>query len=346
MSKELKVFHGMVNYGTQAGYFSRGLREKGIVAISVAGPDKIKRSCDITLESHRGRPNRIANIFIDILQRIRWFKKYNIFHFYFGTTLFPYQIDLPFYKIFRKKVVMEYLGYDVQLYKYSIDKYRITNVKYYHSKYESLKADRRKLIRLNFEKYFLDKQLVCAPYLSEFVPKSEVLPLAIDLNDYEYSPKAAPGDEIIIMHAPTNRGNKGTKYIIGAIQRLKDKGIKIRFMLVENISHAELRKRYKECDIFIDQILGGWYGTASVEAMAIGRPTVCFLRESYFAYIDYSASIPIINANPDNLYEVLINVIRRKGDLPEIGKKSREFVENIHSLDKCVDKLIGIYEKL
>jgi len=336
----------MVNYGTQAGYFSRGLREKGIVAISVAGPDKLKRCCDITLQPHRGRLNRIANIFIDILQRIRWFKKYNIFHFYFGTTLLPFQIDLPFYRIFKKKVVMEYLGYDVQLYKYSIAKYRFTNVKYYYSKYESLKADRKKLIRLNFEKHFVDKQLVCAPYLSEFVPKAEVLPLAIDLNDYEYSPKTAPGDEIIIMHAPSHRGNKGTKYILEAIQRLKDKGIKIRFMLVENISHAELRKKYEECDIFIDQILAGWYGTASIEAMAIGRPTVCFLRESYFAYIDYSASIPIINANPDNLYEVLINVIERKESLPEIGKRSREFVESIHSLDKCVDKLIGIYEKL
>lgn len=346
MNKELKVFHGMVNYGTQAGYFSRGLRDKGIMAISVVYFDRFERVCDISLRPYIDSKNIIVKIFKNILQRIKWFKEYNIFHFYFGTTLFPFQIDLLFYKIFRKKVVMEYLGYDVQLYQYSIDKYKFTNVKYYHSKYESLKADRRKLRRLNFENKFVNKQLVCAPYLSEFVPRSEVLPLAIDLKDYEYSPMVDPGDKIVIMHAPTNRGNKGTKYIIKAIEKLKDKGIRIEFVLVENISHSELKKKYKKCDIFIDQILGGWYGTASIEAMAIGRPTVCFLRESYFKYIDYSASIPIINANPDNLYDVLLNIIKRKEELPEIGKKSREFVENIHSLDKCVEKLIKIYEKL
>jgi len=63
-------------------------------------------------------------------------------------------------------------------------------------------------------------------------------------------------------------------------------------LLVENISHSELKEKYKECDIFVDQIVGGWYGTASIEAMAIGRPTVCFLRESYFEYIDFGPSIP------------------------------------------------------
>jgi hypothetical protein len=33
----------------------------------------------------------------------------------------------------------------------------------------------------------------------------------------------------------------------------------------------------------IDQIMAGWYGTASIEAMAIGRPVICFIRESYRA---------------------------------------------------------------
>ena len=345
MKGRYKVFHGLVNYGTQAGYLTRGLRNRGIEAISVCYEDRYDRPSDVLIKTEKNNRS-IASIIRALSQRFYWFREYDIFHFYFGTSLLPYGLDLPFYRLFGKKVVMEYLGNDVQLYRYSIEKYRYTNQKYYHAKYESLRSDRRKKLRLRFETPFLHKQLVCAPYLSEFVPNSEVFPLAIDLDDYEYSPMSAPSDEIKIMHAPTHRGNKGTKFIIEAIERLKNEGIKIQFTLIENIPHSELKKKYEECDIFIDQVLGGWYGTASIEAMAIGRPTVCFLRESYFEYIDYADSIPIINADPDTLYDVLKKIIYNKQDLPNLGEKSRKFVETIHSLDKCIDKLVEIYEKL
>ena len=48
-TKELRVFHGLVNYGTQAGLFARALREAGVEAISVAFPDPFKRHIDVEL---------------------------------------------------------------------------------------------------------------------------------------------------------------------------------------------------------------------------------------------------------------------------------------------------------
>ena len=340
-----KVFHGLVNYGSQAGYLARGLRNRGIEAISVCYDDRFDRPSDISLKGQGGNRSIISTLKV-LSQRLRWFKEYDIFHFYFGTSLLPHELDLPFYKLFGKKVVMEYLGNDVQLYRYSIEKYKYTNQKYYHDKYQSLKSDRRKKLRLKLETPFLNKQLVCAPYLSEFAPNSVVFPLAIDLNEYDYSPMSVPEDEIRIMHAPTHRGNKGTSFIIEAIERLRNEGVKIQFTLIENISHSELKRKYKECDIFIDQVLGGWYGTASIEAMATGRPTVCFLREAYFEYIDYADSIPIINAGPDTLYDALKATIYNKEILPKLGEKSRKFVEEVHSLDKCTDKLVELYKRL
>jgi len=346
VNKNLKVFHGLVNYGSQAGLIAHGLRKAGIDALSVSIADPFKRKIDVELMQGDNYFEKIYYKFRNWIRRFYWFFRYNTFHFYFGSTLFSKQKDLPFYKLFRKKVIMEYLGYDVQLYQYSIEKYLITNIRYYKPHDISLFDDITKTVRLKSESRYIDKQLVCAPYISEFVHGSTILPLAIELNEYKYSPKDIPGDEIVIMHAPTNRGNKGTSFIMQAIDQLQDKGFNIRTLLVENITHDELKLKYLECDIFIDQILGGWYGTACIEAMALGRPTICFIRDSYFEFIDYGDEIPIINAEPSTIYEVLLKTIEEKHLLPEIGKRSREFVEQVHDLNVITNKLISIYRTL
>lgn len=341
--KKLKVFHGLVNYGTQAGLFAKELRKHGIDAISVSYPDPYKRLIDVELLYGGNIIQKILKHLWNWIRRFYWFCSFNTFHFYFGSTLFPKQWDLRFYKFFRKKVIMEYLGYDVQLYQYSLNKYKITNVEFYKPHLESIIADQIKIKRLKYESKYLDKQIVCAPYLSEFVPNSIILPLAIDLDKYIFSPRPVPVNEIVIMHAPTDFNNKGTSFIIDAIDKLINEEYNIKKLIIENVKHDELINKYLECDIFIDQVLGGWYGTAAVEAMALGRPTLCFIREEYFRYIDYGEKIPIINANPTNIYEVLKKTIENKNLLPEIGYKSRKFVEEIHDLKKLTIKLISIY---
>lgn len=340
------MFHGLVNYGTQAGVFSKELRKVGIESLSLTNPDKFKRQTDKELLYGGNFIEKIYKHFINNILKIKCFFKFNTFHFYFGETLFPKQLDLPFYRMFGKKVVMEYLGYDVQLYRYSLEKYKYTNVKFYKSADESIELDKIKTRRLQKETKYIDKQLVCAPYLSEFVPKSEVLPLAVDLDNFQFSPKDSDLQKLRIMHAPTSRDNKGTSFILSALKRLISEGHKIEIDLVENVTHEELKKRYTQCDIFIDQILGGWYGTASIEAMAIGRPTVCFIRESYFEHINYGEHIPIINATPETLYNILDDLLNNKNTLKDIGLKSRKFVENIHGSIPVTEKLVGIYNDI
>lgn len=340
------MFHGLANYGTQAGLFAQELRNQGVEAISVVSKDIYKRKIDVELYQGRNFFQRVLKMLWSIPRKTYWFFKYNTFHFYYGKTLLRGQLDLPFYKLFGKKVVMEYLGWDVQLYQYSLDKYEITNVKYHKPHDVAAKADLRKTARLKSESRYVDKQFVCAPCYSEFVDGAEVLPLAVDLSRHPYFPKQVPEGKINVMHAPTSRGNKGTSYVLKALNRLVDEGFDIEISLVENVTHDEIKEKYKECDLFIDQVLCGWYGTAAIEAMATGRPVICFLRKSYFEHIDFGGEIPIINANPKTIYEVMKQTILDKDKLPGIGKKSRLFVEKHHDVKKLTGKLISFYEQL
>ena len=78
-------------------------------------------------------------------------------------------------------------------------------------------------------------------------------------------------------------------------------------------------------------MVAGWYGLISVESMALGKTTVCFLRDELYNYI---SDIPIINLNPDNLYEGLKKLILEKEKLPEYGKAGRKYAEKYHDYKK------------
>lgn len=347
MANKLKVFHGMVNYGTQAGIFSKELRNQGVEAFSLSMPDRFKRQIDFEM-LHGG--SFIAKVFKHIYNyffRFHCFLKYNTFHFYYGTALFPYRLDLPLYRLFGKKVIMEYLGTECQLYEYSIKKYKWTNSKGQFETTElGLLHDKNIIKRYNSEKKYIDKSFVCSPMYLEFIENSTLLPLAIDLTKYTYEP-ITDKEYLQILHAPTDRGFKGTSYIIDAVNRLIDEGYKIKLVLAEGLTHNELQRKYIECDIFIDQILAGWYGTASIEAMAAGRPVICFMRDSYYQYLDSKMEIPIISASPDEIYDVIKNITTKsKEELRTIGLNSRKFIEDFHDVKKITSHLIEMYKSL
>ena len=343
MTKKLKVFHGLVNYGTQAGLFAKELRNQGVEAISVVTYDPYKRPVDVELLHGGSFFQKIFKHTFNTFRKIYWFFNYNTFHFYYGTSLFPYKLDLPLYRLFNKRVIFHYLGKDVKLYKTSVEKYKISNMAYSSgTPEEALKKDEKKTRRLRFETKYSDLQLVCSPIYSEFVAGSQLLLLAIDLDKYKYSSKSV-GEKINLLHAPTSRSNKGTPFIITAVEKLKNENHKVELKICENISHDDLLKEYVKCDVFIDQVLGG-YGTAAIEAMALGRPTISYLRDIHFNECTIAGNIPIIRAHKDNIYDVLKSIINNTEQLPQIGLESRSFVEKHHDIRNVTKKLIDIYK--
>lgn len=349
MPKNIKVFHGLVNYGTQSGLFAKELRRQGVNAISVVYYDKSKRVTDVELVCSKEFVQKLFYNLWNYIRKIFWFFKYNTFHFYFGITLFPYQLDLPFYRFFGKKVVMEYLGNDIRNYKYIVSKYDLPKN---HSFVKNIeKHDLKVSNRIQNEKKYIDLKIVCIPVFFEYARRycysiDDYLPLAIDISNIAYHGVKNKNTKksINILHAPTKRDFKGTEYIENAIQQLIEEGYQIEFRIVEGVTHARLFGEYKECDIFIDQISTGWYGTAALESMAFGKPTCAFIDTQYLKYVDYADEIPVINVTRDNVTDKLRELIENREQLPEIGEKSRKFVEKYHDVEKVTRKLIDIYQ--
>jgi glycosyltransferase involved in cell wall biosynthesis len=150
-----------------------------------------------------------------------------------------------------------------------------------------------------------------------------------------------------VLHLPTHTGNKGTSYIVNAVERLKAEGLPVDLQIVQGVPHSSLPMHYSSCHLFIDQILAGWYGTATIEAMACGRPVVVSVRDEYKELTPFGKYLPAIGADPDTIYQVLrSSLLNGYPRLAELGLASRNFVEAFHSTECIVKRLIEIYDSL
>jgi len=57
--------------------------------------------------------------------------------------------------------------------------------------------------------------------------------------------------------------------LIPVIDRLKDEGYDIDFVLLENMSNHEVREQCMDADIVVDQLLLESYGVFAIECMAL-----------------------------------------------------------------------------
>ena len=151
----------------------------------------------------------------------------------------------------------------------------------------------------------------------------------------------------VFVHAPNHRIIKGTDKIIEVIDALNKKGYSCKLKIVENTSNKKLLEIIKESDAVIDQILLGSYARLSIEAMALGKPVFCYLREDLFKFNPIWEHCPIINVNPDTLEQHLKKFLQKVfAERQIIGKLSRKYVEEFHSLEAIGRKCSQIIQEV
>jgi hypothetical protein len=178
------------------------------------------------------------------------------------------------------------------------------------------------------------------PAPARFVPYTNVDPR-------EWQSPPAEGAELpLVVHAPTDREIKGTQFVLDAVARLQAEGVPFRFELVEGLTHVEARALYGRADLLVDQLLVGWYGGLAVELMALGRPVVAYLRDEDLDVLPPAmrAELPVVSAQPATIYDVLKDLLTtRRGELAEIGRRGRVYVERWHDPRRIAGEIVADY---
>ncbi len=87
--------------------------------------------------------------------------------------------------------------------------------------------------------------------------------------------------------------------------------------------------------------------TRGTMVMALGKPIICYIRECDLSFVPEGmrSNLPTINATPQTVYEVLKECLTEgKHELPEIGRRSRAYVERWHDPIRIAAKLKSEYE--
>jgi glycosyltransferase involved in cell wall biosynthesis len=180
------------------------------------------------------------------------------------------------------------------------------------------------------------------PQRARFVPYAHV--------DPRKSEPLSPPDATqrpVVLHAPTNRAVKGTRFLVDAIARVQAEGVDVDLRLIEGVTQAEAKALYPTADLVVDQLLVGWYGGLAVETMALERPVVAYLREDDLDVLPAGmrAEIPVVSADPSTIYDVLRELLTtRRAELAEIGRRSRAYVTRWHDPRRIAKELVADYE--
>lgn len=180
------------------------------------------------------------------------------------------------------------------------------------------------------------------PIKSARIHKTPVKYKSLDLDVYkpdldvpEHLRIGSPGI-IKVMHSffDANRSDsgkniKGSGFVIQAIKELQSEGYPVEQIWTNNTSLRQMRFIQSQADIIVDQLIYGWWGSTAIEAMALGKPTICFLwpewkKRFLDSYPEYT-ELPIIEADVGTIYDVLKNLLDNPKLMEQKGIQSREF---------------------
>jgi glycosyltransferase involved in cell wall biosynthesis len=309
---KLRVTHCPLNVAGIPWENVQALRRRGVDArLVVFERGRLHHEADWSLDRRGALPRRLVTQSVALA---RLLPRTDVFHFYFGLTLVPKSVQFPILRATRRKSVFHFVGSDIR---------------------------GKTPAELAYGKR-ADAQIVGSYDAIRWVPEAHVVPPGLDLAPFTPRP---PSDSPrpLVVHAPSNRAKKGTQHVIEACAQLP-----VELDLVEGVPHDEARARYACADIVVDQLGAGWHGVFAIEAMALGKPVLTYLKPDV---VERSAQafglrIPIVAATADTLVETLRPLVESPALRREIGAASRAYVEQVHDSGRVAGRLLDIYAQL
>ena len=151
------------------------------------------------------------------------------------------------------------------------------------------------------------------------------------------------GAPLRIAHVPNHSIFKGTRYLEAAVSKLVDEGFQIELMQATLVPNETVLEIYSQADIVADQFIAGFHGYAAMEAMALGKPVLIYIRSPDM--VELAEECPFINVTPDAIEDALRWCVTHRDELAAIGLQGRRYIERWHSIDGVAERLALMYEE-
>jgi hypothetical protein len=357
----LRVLHCPTDTGGHPQQLARAEREVGLASRSVTFHRAYfgYRSDEVLVPEGAGRLRAELTRFALLRRALRDF---DVVHFNFGRTILPPPLppppgrrgigravgllyswyarlldmrDLDLLRRAGKGIVVTFQGDDARQGDVCRARFPISMAQEVDAGYYTPAGDRAKRRVIARFAATADRIFYLNPDLAWVLPdRARFVPyVSVDLREWRQVPPRCASGPPVVVHAPTHRGAKGTRFLVGALDRLRAEGVPHELVLVEGMTRDEARRAYERADLVVDQLLAGWYGGLAVEAMALGKPVVAYLRDEDLGCLPPAMrdELPLIRATPATIADVLREWLGpRRAELPSVGARGRAFVERWH----------------
>lgn len=182
---------------------------------------------------------------------------------------------------------------------------------------------------------------VSTPDLLFDVPWATWCPVVIDVERFANDVERESATTVTVVHAASAPLQKGSHYIVPALADLIDHG-DIDYTLITGAKFDEMPGVFARADIVIDQFRAGSYGVAACEAMASGCVVVGHVLPQVREHVESTTglSLPIVEATPDTLREVISDLRYDRARLRELSAAGPAFVRSVHSGERSARVLL------
>lgn len=144
---------------------------------------------------------------------------------------------------------------------------------------------------------------------------------------------------------------KSSHIYLPLVDKLRQQGWDIALMEPVGVPNLDVRFLQVQADIFLEMLTYGWFGANAREAMALGKPVVCYIRPEWLESVreelpQYAEELPIVSATPETVEEVLLDLMRHPEKRAEIGRRGRAFIQRWHSPQAGARHFDDVYAKL
>ena len=198
-----------------------------------------------------------------------------------------------------------------------------------------------------------EPQLVVAQFHETYFPNAFPVPLIVkEMRRVTPTNSSVP----IIFFSPSNNRmaferrweSKARNQVLTILKKLKRKGI-ANYILAENIPFEKCNELRAKSDIVIDDVVTGSFHTSSLEALALGKPTISYLdhrTQLVLSETTGSTDLPIINAKLEFLEEILLDLCNSSTLRESLGAFSLDWFNTHYSEKKMTDIYARAFDKI
>lgn len=272
--------------------------------------------------------------------------KYERFIFLSNHSFLFLNIDLAILRLFRKKVIMVFVGSDVRPLYMSGSFVRTIKDMPLNSVSRKIK---RQFLSIRLAELFSNERISIGT-ITQFLhrPFIDWMWVGIPVEPgvlQRIKEKGNSGHNTLrILHSPSNRFVKGSDCIKNMIDKMKQNGFSIDYLEITDKPHSEIISALNNADLVIDQMYSDTpMATFATEAAQMNVPA---LVGGYFARMircDDPNSPPTIICTPDEMEIKLETFLENPDRLWDYGAKANNFVINNWSRKMIASRFLSIF---